>query len=88
VGGDGRGRGCGNARTPGNGPCSGRGHGRLLTSTHEALSARAERAVLGALLLRADVYPDITYLDSAQFADRANAALFEALRTELAHEPD
>jgi replicative DNA helicase len=56
--------------------------------TYETLAARAEQAVLGALLLRPDAYPDIAYLDPAQFADPAHAALFEAIRTELTHEPD
>jgi replicative DNA helicase len=56
--------------------------------TYETLAARAERALLGALLLRPDAYQDIAYLDPAQFVDPANAALFEAVRTELTHEPD
>jgi replicative DNA helicase len=56
--------------------------------TYETLAARAERALLGALLLRPDAYQDIAYLDPAQFVDPANAALFEAIRTELTHEPD
>ena len=56
--------------------------------TYETLSARAERALLGALLLRPDAYQDIAYLDPAQFGDPANAALFEAIRTELTHDPD
>ena len=59
-----------------------------MTPTYESLAARAEQAVLGALLLRPDAYPDIAYLDPAQFADSANAALFDAIRTELTHEPD
>lgn len=59
-----------------------------MTPTYEALAARAERAVLGALLLRPDKYPDIAYLDPAQLAEPANAAVFEAIRTELTHEPD
>lgn len=57
-----------------------------MTPAYEALAARAERAVLGALLLRPDVLPDIAFLDTAQFADAANAALFDAIRTELARE--
>ena len=56
--------------------------------TYETLAARAEQAVLGALLLRPDTYQEIAYLDPAQFIDPANAALFEAIRTELTHEPD
>ena len=57
-----------------------------MTPTYETLAARAERAVLGALLLRPDVYPEIAYLDAAQFNDPAHAALFDAIRSELARE--
>ena len=57
-------------------------------ASYETLAARAERAVLGALLLRRDVYSDIAYLEPTQFADPANAALFDAIRAELAREPD
>ena len=43
-----------------------------MTPTYESLAARAERAVLGALLLRPDTYQEIAYLDPAQFIDPAN----------------
>lgn len=52
------------------------------------LAGRAERAVLGAILLRPDVYQDIAYLDPVEFADPAHTALFGAIRAELARDPD
>lgn len=59
-----------------------------MTATYEPLTVRAESAVLGALLIRPDVYTDVAYLDPEQFADPANAALFDAVRTELVREPN
>lgn len=60
----------------------------MTTEALESLAERAEQAVLGALFLRPDVFQDIAYLDPAQFADPARAALFGAIRTELSRDPD
>jgi len=59
-----------------------------VTEAFESLAARAERAVLGAVLLRPDVFQEIAYLDPAEFADPAHAALFGSIRAELARDPD
>lgn len=54
----------------------------------ETLANRAEQAVLGAVLLRPDAFQDIAYLDPAEFVDPAHAALFGAIRAELARDPE
>ena len=59
----------------------------MTTDTYQDLVNRAEQAVLGAILLRPDVLQDLAFLDPAQFANPAHAALFDAIRTELAREP-
>ncbi len=60
----------------------------MTTDTYQDLVNRAEQAVLGAILLRPDVLQDLAFLDPAQFANPAHATLFDAIRTELAREPD
>ena len=60
----------------------------MTADTHPSLADRVEQAVLGAVLLRPDVFQDIAYLDSAQFADPARAALFDAIRTEVVRDPE
>ena len=59
----------------------------MTTDSYQDLVDRAEQAVLGAILLRPDVLQDLAFLDPAQFANPAHAALFDAIRTELAREP-
>jgi hypothetical protein len=60
----------------------------MTADAHEILVDRAEQAVLGALLLRPDVFQDISYLDPTQFVDPPRAALFDAIRAELAQDPN
>lgn len=59
----------------------------MTADAHEILIGRAERAVLGAVLLRPDVFQDISYLDPVQFGDPSHAVLFDAIRIELAQDP-
>lgn len=60
----------------------------MTSDTYPALVDRAEQAVLGAVLQRPDIIQDIAFLDPAQFANSAHAALFGAIRTEIARDPD
>ena len=60
----------------------------MTTDTYQDLVDRAEKAVLGAILLSPAVLQDLWFLDPAQFANPAHVVLFEAMRTALADDPD
>lgn len=60
----------------------------MTSDPYPALVDRAEQAVLGAVLQRPDILQDIEFLDPAQFANSAHAALFGAIRAELTRDPD
>lgn len=59
----------------------------MTADAHEILVDRAEQAVLGAVLQRPEVLPEIAHLDPSQFVDASHAALFDAIRAALAEEP-
>jgi hypothetical protein len=58
----------------------------MTADVHELLVNRAEQAVLGAVLLRPEVFWDIAYLDRSHFADTSHADLFDAIRATLAQD--